>query len=121
MSNVTVLRAVPVLFVTDFKAAIDHYQQCFGFEIGFCNNEYCYAGLRRGDVEIHIGQGQPTGQANRGAGVYLYVDQIDALAHELHRSAAYADVQVVDHGYGTREIHVTDPWGNHLAFAERTG
>jgi predicted enzyme related to lactoylglutathione lyase len=112
-----VQRAIPVLMVGDVEAGIAHYTEQLGFAVTFFNKEYHYAGLQRDGVEIHLGRGKTVFE---GAAIYFMVEDLDGLLAELQGTASYAGAQVVDYGYGQREIYLTDPWGNRFAFAEPT-
>lgn len=91
MKTVIVRPAVPVLFVTDVEGAVAHYQEALGFEVAFFNREFGYAGMQRDGVEIHLGQGTPTGGENKGAGVYLFVENLNALLAQLQGTDAYRE------------------------------
>ena len=109
-------RAVPVLFVPDVTAAIAYYTTKLGFEIAF-TTPYNYAGIRRDGVELHVGRGSPPAP-NKGAAIYFFVENLEELRRQLVAVGAIADQPLLKQDYGLYELHLTDPFGYHLAFAE---
>ena len=104
----------PVLRVADGEASATWYARIgFGevhrhrFEPGFP----LYVILRRGeDVWLHLSEHE--GDAPPGSLVYLWVDDVDAIADEL-------GVPVEDQPWA-REVEVTDPDGNRLRIGRPT-
>ncbi len=110
-------QAIPVLFVADVDAAIRYYTEKLGFKVSF-TSPYDYAGVARDGVEIHIGKGDGAAR-NRGADIILMVQNIEDLHAELVASGAIpADHALVHQDYGMKEIHIHDPFGYHIGFAE---
>lgn len=109
-----VTSAVPVLFVSDVKAAVTWYCEQLGFTVSF-ESPWNYSGVQRDGVEIHMGQGQAP-PLQGGAHLYFMVQGIDDLATEL--TARGVAGRLVDQEYGAREFHLDDPFGYHIAFSE---
>lgn len=109
-------QVVPVIFVPSVEAAVAYYVEKLGFTVSF-TSEYDYAGVNRDGVELHLGKGSPCGMGERGAHIYFFVQNLDAVHAEFTASGA-VDGQIKEQEYGLRELHLTDPFGYHLAFAE---
>ena len=100
---------MPIFQVADGRAAASWYER-LGFHVvdehRFAPDLPLYLFLRRGDdVWLHLSE--HAGDATPGTLVYLYVDDVDAVAAELGTIPELAY-------YGMREIEVTDPDGNRL-------
>jgi uncharacterized glyoxalase superfamily protein PhnB len=108
---------IPVVLVDDVEAALRYYTEKLGFQITF-TTPWNYAGVGRDGLELHIGKGDGQRPYNRGANIYFMVEGLDALADDLRERGAITTEQIIEQVYGLRELHVIDPFGYHLAFAE---
>ncbi|GHJ14102.1 MULTISPECIES: glyoxalase superfamily protein [unclassified Micromonospora] len=101
-------RLAPVLRVRDTDAAVAWYAR-LGFvrqwEHRFAPDLPRYVSIARPGMEIHLSE--HAGDARPGTLVYLYVDDVDALA------AACGGVEVGSQDWG-RDFVVTDPDGNRI-------
>ncbi|MEU7584856.1 glyoxalase superfamily protein [Micromonospora sp. NPDC049230] len=101
-------RLAPVLRTTDAIAAATWYSR-LGFvrqwEHRFASDLPLYVSIARGDMEIHLSE--HTGDARPDTLLYLYVDDIDAVA----AACGVATVEQEDWGH---EFEVVDPDGNRL-------
>ena len=100
-------KLVPIFRVTDGRASAAWYGRLgFGVvgEHRFAPDLPLYLFLRRGDEHLHLSE--HTGDAPPGTLVYLYVDDVDAVAAEF-------GAEIVEQPWA-REVHLTDPDGNHL-------
>jgi hypothetical protein len=101
---------VPILRVSDVSAAAAWYRR-LGFdqvfEHRFEPHLPAYVGIRREGAQIHLSE--HTGDANPHGLVYVWVDDIDAVAAEFA-------VAVSDAPWG-REVDLVDPDGNRLRVA----
>lgn len=111
-----------ILDVRDVEAALRYYCDQLGFTVDFRNAEapHNYAGIRRGNVLLHM-QWQSADAFRQGTAGHLRVridvDDPDALYNEYHaRDVAGLGTAPEDTGWGTREFALRDPDGNHLAF-----
>lgn len=99
--------AIPVLRVANAEDALRWYER-LGFEVEFQHRFGpgfpVYMGIRRGEARMHLSE--HTGDARPGTLVYLWVDDIDAIALVLDA--------VVETKDWARELEVTDPDGNRL-------
>jgi catechol 2,3-dioxygenase-like lactoylglutathione lyase family enzyme len=110
----------PVVEVGEMSRSIEWYREVIGFEIGFDDggDPPGYVGLQRDGVEIHLQSHPEPGWAEGGRCIYRFmVDDPDALLAEFRaRSSAFADRDVADTAWGTREFGRYDPDGNALFF-----
>jgi catechol 2,3-dioxygenase-like lactoylglutathione lyase family enzyme len=98
----------PVLRVADAGAAVEWYRR-LGFEKQwehrFAPDLPRYVGIARGPAEIHLSE--HAGDARPGTLVYLYVDDVDAVA----RACGVTDIDEMEWG---RDFEVADPDGNRI-------
>ena len=98
---------IPVLRVGDAERSLEWYAR-LGFERDFGHrfgpDFPLYLGIRRGDVRLHLSEHE--GDARPDALVYVWTDDVDALAAEF-------DAHVHAEPWA-REIELTDPDGNRL-------
>jgi catechol 2,3-dioxygenase-like lactoylglutathione lyase family enzyme len=98
---------VPIFRVADGHAAAEWYRR-LGFSVEgehrFAPGLPLYLYLRRGDMWLHLSEHE--GDARPGTLVYLYVDDVDAVAAEF--GAAITDQP------WAREVALSDPDGNRL-------
>ena len=110
----------PVIEVGDSSVAIEWYCETMGFEVTFDDggDPPGYVGLRRDGVEIHLQSHPEPGWTEGGRCVYRFmVDDPDSLLAEFHaRSSVFADREISNTAWGTREFGRYDPDGNALFF-----
>lgn len=110
-------QVIPVIMADDVKAATTYYTEKLGFRVTF-TSEWNYNGVVRDGLQLHIGQGKAV-ESNCGAHIYFMVDNVAALREEFIRTGALpADAPLIDQPYGNLELHVHDPFGYHLGFAQ---
>lgn len=121
-SDVALTRVVPILDVRDVEAALRFYVERLGFEVAFRyeHDPGNYAGVRRGEVELHMQWQEQShfddGTAGRGR-IRILTPDPDALHAEFRASGATReDVRIHDTEWGTREFGFRDPDGNGLIF-----
>lgn len=101
-------RLAPILRVKDAHRSVDWYERIgfvTEFEHRFADGMPLYVGISRGEMQIHLSEHR--GDARPGTLVYLYVDDVDALA------AALGVTQIDTMPWG-RDFVVKDPDGNRL-------
>lgn len=111
--------AVPILRSFDEAQARDFYLRYLGFEVlfehRFAPDLPLYMGLRLGACELHLSEHH--GDATPGSAVRIGVADVDALLAELtERGHPRLRPGVQDQSWGTREIILTDPFGNRIIF-----
>ncbi len=104
-------QVVPVLRVADAEVALRWYER-LGFEREFDHRFQprlpLYMGIRRGDARMHLSE--HAGDAQPGTLVYMWVDDIDAIAADFGLAVETED--------WAREIELTDPDGNRLRLGQ---
>lgn len=98
---------IPILRVADAASAARWYEQ-LGFEVEFVHRFEpgfpAYVGIRREGAQIHLSEHE--GDARPDTLVYLWVDDVDAIAATLDATVEAAP--------WAREVDVVDPDGNRL-------
>ncbi len=111
-------RVVPVLTVSDVRAAVAWYERTFGFveHVQIGEGHRAQLGLPGGAAaelivaEVRPGRRLPT--ADRSHQSMLKVDDVAAtLARATAHGATVAD-ELRDHPYGERQAGITDPFGH---------
>ena len=112
--------AIPVLHVSNSAAAEEFYCNRLGFRREFAHRpdatkpDPCYMAVTRDGVLVHLSSF--SGDGVSGSVVYLVVDDVDALHTEFVVKGVPIDPGPVDQTWGTRELCITDPFGNRLIF-----
>ena len=112
-------KTTPILRSFDEARAREFYLDYLGFRVRFEHRFEpglpLYMGIRRGDCMLHLSEHH--GDASPGAAMRIEVDDIDALAAELN-ARPYKQMRptVETMPWGTRDMTVTDPFGNRLTF-----
>ncbi|MFM9943472.1 MAG: glyoxalase superfamily protein [Hyphomicrobiaceae bacterium] len=110
---------VPILRIFDVAKAREFYLDFLGFKIKFehrfGDNFPLYLGVQRDGCELHLSEHH--GDASPGSALRIAVDDIDGLHAEMRaHDYRYAKPGIEATPWGTREISVTDPFGNWLHF-----
>jgi uncharacterized glyoxalase superfamily protein PhnB len=113
------LRAMPVLQVSDVKASAAFYCERLGFAShGFWGTPPVFAIVQRGLVTLALDQSRDGSTPPRQQywSAYVYVTDADALRRELgsHGVAIHREIETTE--YGCRDFDVRDPDGHILAF-----
>lgn len=113
---------IPVLRIFDEAKAREFYVDFLGFawewEHRFEPDLPLYAGIMRDEARIHLSEHH--GDACPGATIRIEVEGIEALHAELAaKRYGYARPGIEDMPWGTREVAVTDPFGNRIVFFSR--
>lgn len=115
---------IPILRIFDEDKAREFYSGFLGFEFDwehrFEPGLPLYAQVSLGACVLHLSGHH--GDACPGAAVRIATDELDAL-HRRLSAAAYAHARpgIEAMPWGTRELSVTDPFGNRLVFVDATG
>lgn len=116
--------AVPILRIFDETQARDFYLRYLNFEVVFEHrfgpDMPLYMSVKRGGCELHLSEHH--GDATPGSAVRIEVADVDtfhaeieALGHPRLRPG------IEDQSWGTREVMLTDPFGNRLVFWQDAG
>ena len=118
-----ILAVQPVLMVRDVARAIAFYRR-LGFESSFSDreNNARYAGLRRGNCELHLQRHDPlewTYPVDRPTTRFV-VDDVDELHSIFLKTRIQYLTRPAKTPWGTYEFHLQDPDGNGLQFYRET-
>jgi catechol 2,3-dioxygenase-like lactoylglutathione lyase family enzyme len=121
----TVLAAVPILFVRDVSAAAIFYESKLGFEIDFLHGKPpFYGSVSRNRACLHLRFVHQTNFAKLAASepslilATIGVTNVKALFQEYEgRSVAFAQ-RLVRQAWGGLDFHVRDPDGNVISFVQ---
>lgn len=112
--------AIPIIRIFCVDKAKEFYLDFLGFTLDWEHRfeaEFpLYAQVTRSGLTLHLSEHH--GDATPGSGIFIPVEDIDALHKELHaKEYMYAkpDIETVDWG---RLLQVMDPFGNRLRFCE---
>lgn len=114
--------SIPVLRVTNSVRAESYYCGELGFEKRFAyrpdalSPDPCYLGLERDGVWLHVSSFPGDGVV--GAVAHFIVEDLDALHAEMIEAGVEVALQPTSQSWGVRELHLVDPDGNRLRFAE---
>ena len=111
---------VPILRMFDITKAREFYLGYLGYSVDFEHRFDptlpLYMGISRGGSTLHLSEHH--GDGSPGSRVRITVSDIDALHSELTAKAyAYYRASIKAMPWGSREMDVTDPFGNRLTFA----
>jgi PhnB protein len=118
----------PYLVVRGAAQAIDFYQRAFGatelFRMADPNGKIGHAEIRIGDSPImladefpEVGAVSPQTAGGSSVGLYLYVDNVDALAAQAVAAGATVERAVKTEFYGDRSGTFRDPFGHKWTIA----
>jgi MerR family transcriptional regulator, thiopeptide resistance regulator len=122
-------RVIPLLVYSDIPAAHDFLVAAFGFESGGVERTpdgvAVHAEVRAGNMKIWLHRvtdehelGSPKTPGVQGAGLVVYVDDVDAHFKRARAAVgAKIDGEPTDQPYGQREYGVRDPEGHRWWFA----
>lgn len=116
MSDVSFVRAVPVLPVHDFAAAAAFFRDKLGFTVAFHMGRY--GGVEREGIMVHLDAFAPVAAP---ISARIDVKGIDALYAATDPAIVKPDEQLADLPHGLRQFSVLDPTGNRVTFAQPIG
>ena len=113
----------PYLAVEDAAAAIDYYTQAFGakerMRMEAPDGKIGHAELEIGDSLVMLSDPMPQATARppgelggTSGGVFLYVDDVDAVVQRAVDAGATVTMEVADQFWGDRFGSITDPFGH---------
>jgi catechol 2,3-dioxygenase-like lactoylglutathione lyase family enzyme len=112
---------VPILRIFDVAKAREFYIDYLGFKVDFEHrfgeNFPLYMGISRDGIQFHLSEHH--GDASPGAAVFVRCNGVDELCAELNaKDYRYLKPGVILQEWGTKEMHLSDPFGNKLRIAE---
>jgi PhnB protein len=113
----------PYLTLDDAAAAIDYYEQAFGAKervrMDMPNGKVGHAELEIGDSLVMLSDAMPDGSSQppselggTTAGVFLYVEDVDAVVKKAVDGGGTITMEVEDQFWGDRFGSVRDPFGH---------
>ncbi len=119
----------PTLTIRDTSSAIEFYKKAFGATevsrfLGPDGKTIIHAEIKIGDSFVMLGEENPqmgmlspksTGSIS--SGIFLYVDDVDAVFNKAVSAGAKAKMPVTDMFWGDRFASVEDPYGHAWAIA----
>ncbi len=123
--------AVPYLSCRNAASAIDFYKKAFGatelMRMPAPNERVGHAELQIGAAKImladefpEMGFRSPQSVGGTPVGIYVYVEDVDALASRAVAAGAKIERPVADQFYGDRSVTLLDPFGHRWFFATHT-
>ena len=111
--------AAAVFQVSDLEQSLRHYTEVLGFSEDFRFGDY--AGLKLGEVSLHL-SGHSVHERPLGGGtVYIFCDEVDSHHADIKAKGATIKVEPRSYDYGMRDFVIVDPDGNHLTFGCAVG
>ena len=118
----------PYLTLDDAAAAIDYYKQAFGAKervrMDTPDGRVGHAELEIGDSLVMVSDEVPQGSTRSPkelggtcAGVFLYVDDVDAVVKRAVDAGATVTMEVADQFWGDRFGSISDPFGHSWSIA----
>jgi PhnB protein len=118
----------PYLTLDDAAAAIDYYKQAFGAKervrMDTPDGKVGHAELEIGDSLVMLSDEFPQGSTRSPkelggtcAGVFLYVDDVDAVVKRAVDAGATVTMEVADQFWGDRFGSISDPFGHSWSIA----
>ena len=103
-----------VFRVENLEASLRHYREILGFEEVFRFEHY--AGLKLGEVTLHLTDHSIYPRPIGGGAVYIYCDEVDSYHEQIARNGAEVKATPENRPYGMRDFTVMDPDGNLVHF-----
>ena len=117
----------PYVFYEDTAAAMDFLERAFGFRERLVTKDddgrLSHVEMELGDAVVMMGT--PPGYTNNPnrlgtvtVGMYVHVDDVDALYERAKAAGAAVDGEPTDQAYGARSFGVLDPEGHQWWFSQ---
>ena len=115
----TLGKTTPILRIFDEAKAKEFYVGFFGFKVDwehrFAPDLPLYLQVSRDNCVLHLSEHH--GDGSPGSALRIESSDVDALLAELEaKTYRYAKPSIEDMPWGTRDMSVTDPFGNRLTF-----
>ena len=113
---------IPILRIFSVEKAREFYVDYLGFKEDWTHtfepNTPMYLQISLGDVVLHLSEHH--GDGTPGSAIYIPMEGIDEYHATLSaKNYKYLRPGIIEQDWGTREMYLTDPFGNKLRFAER--
>lgn len=124
-NNVIFKSIAPSFVVNNVVTTAEYYRDVLGFEVlGYFADPPVFAMVGRGGVEIHFGKADAESQRSNlelrkiSSDAYIWVDDVEALFHELKASGADIVEGPTRRIYDCVEMEVRDCNGFKLVFSQ---
>jgi PhnB protein len=118
----------PYLTVDDAAGAIEYYKKAFGaterLRMDTPDGKVGHAELEIGDSLLMLSDPSPEATTRppselggTSAGIFLYVDDVDAVVKKALRAGATVTMEVADQFWGDRFGSIRDPFGHEWSIA----
>jgi catechol 2,3-dioxygenase-like lactoylglutathione lyase family enzyme len=113
---------IPILRIFSVEKAKEFYIDFLGFKIDwehrFEENLPLYMQISRGEIVLHLSEHYA--DSVPGSAIFIPTTNLEAFNKELlDKKYNYLRPGIVEQDWGMKEMHVIDPFGNRLRFAER--
>ncbi|WP_036818008.1 glyoxalase superfamily protein [Pontibacillus yanchengensis] len=118
-TNSNIKQSIPIFRIFDVEKAKEFYITYLGFSLDwehrFEEHFPLYMQVSSGGITLHLSEHH--GDCSPGAAVRVEVEGLKALHNALESKAyAYANPAIESKPWGTKEMQLTDPFGNKLIF-----
>ncbi len=112
-------RSISILRIFDEARAREFYVEFLGFQVDwlhrFEEDLPLYMQVSRGECILHLSEHH--GDCCPGAALRIETDQLESLQQELiGKKYRYARPGIEEMPWGSRDMQVSDPFGNRLIF-----
>ena len=118
----------PYLTLSDAARALDFYKRAFGakelMRMDSPNGKIGHAEIKIGDSKIMLADEMPGGECRSPqslggttGGIFLYVDNVDAVFNQAVSAGARAEAEPADMFWGDRYGRLKDPFGHSWSVA----
>ncbi len=115
-TSISAERLTPILYVRDFKEAMDYYTGKLLFKrLWDWGHPPTFGAVRLGQVEIFFCEGA---QGHPGTWNMIFLDDVDDYFERITRLGAQVVLGPKDQPWGMREIHVQDPNQHIIRFGQ---
>jgi len=104
-----------VLHVDDMSKALSFYRDTLGLPIRYAYETYVEFDLTPATLALH--QTEKPYDSTRGVGIFLIVENVDALVAQLQQKGLAPIQPPADQDFGYRTAMYMDPFGNRIEFA----
>ena len=107
--------SICLLHVFDMEKALSFYRDALGFPVRFASDDYVEFDLSPATIALH--RADSLENSTRGAGLFILVDDVDALVERLSRRGLEPIHPLTDQDFGYRTVMYLDPNGNKVELA----